>query len=1246
MNTQLYSTKYIFYFRGEDSVKNAINKISSYLWALNKEGEDKLDIDYLLNLDNPKLKVTYYKKELKLFDQTTNFVTNLHLVEEELQKTFTAIRIGDLASELEVSKNKRDLEDVTLRKGIPRTTVYLSIDSIPSKLAISAGGVTLAVEAPIKSKIKRVRKVIIPPIKEDTNILKGISNLAIDLLPKEDLPVITLKKDSKSIKTIRKPRTKKSNTPLSVEVKINSPHLPLRKALWSSFTKIGNLGKGVNTGMSNFVEKIGETGSDKSRRNIRKLFSNIFTPLNNISSEIFNLFHIIPNFSSNVLGFLLIVFYIIMYVIIIGITLIYSLLNIKGLPFLLDYLHSINFDLNYIPNLLNITIDWSIFDNISKIIKSLESDAPISEIVPEIIKQTESLIGNSLPESFKEAITNSFVSISEAEGRTSSQANSLKSSDVTTSLDEEIQINEDKPKDKDESSIFMSLLYTIVYGTVGLVAIDMISRIPHDPEFYSSLGDFASGIVSIGILSVTSLLQMIFGTNDNNNNNNSGSNSNKPDSFFNKWRSDSNDTLAIESKKDGQQSKLLRFKEGIASALRGDEIREDKLNKNGKICIEYKTEPEPLKYLQITENIKSALRGDEPNTTNKKVKFSVNDSRADDILGLSNYLPSFPLNGSSSSSNNNTILGGVSNTATNLYNDVSNTGRNIVNGVTNTGENLVNVAQEKGKNVIYGASNITKNIATAVADPFIPTTSYTPKTSYKEAQGSTLFSNPFSSNDNFISNDSVKEAVKTHISPWGAEYKDPQRSELRDRMKEDNSTSVLNSAKKLFLRRGDENLSTNPTGPLRTNLTDSMIPIVDMHKSGDGTIEQNSNVPILALNDEPMQLGSHLDPIYETLVLSDNTQSNNPRDSQNGVIYIYNNIITQPVQEQEVITAKVPLDRTIENQSHFMDGLSPKEAMDIIHSYGEQILDLTNAINMKEDLLLFQEKELKSQHDFQRSQENTIYGQDKVIVEQSRELDSQHDTLNIQREAIEKQALALQKARAALKTLTNSINFNNENSLLTRGDVDQMVNGISNEVVSKEIIPNRFEALRNNAINTNYGDHNITYTKELGQDILAEYNNNNANRMLTQDKIPVSSREGIHPMDVPERGTLIGKDNFMPHPPIRSTSLGADYIMSHEENDNNVNQALTRSQTMKETSSRIPLPTRSFSLGEITPNDSISSVNEVQNSRRLPTIREDNTAEIPQTLKRSNTEPAIHKEFWDPQPENAIVKVKGRWKFT
>lgn len=1283
MNTTIYTAKNIFYFRGEDSVKKAITKITKLLWNVNKDstpltgapGEDKSNNDYMLNIHDPKLEITFYKKEFKLYDQPSNFATFLHSMEENLTETFTEIRIKNLASSLEVSKNKRDLNEVSLRKGIPRTLVFINISTIS----------TITETPLIIPKIKRSKKVVtvnIQPLEENPNILKRLGKLTIDL-PSKELSGLTTKKVSKTAsspkeiknplgaskitKTIKKPsQSKKSDSPLSVEVKINYPDLSLGKTLWSSFSKIGSLGKGVNTGMSNFVEKIGETGSDKSIRNIRNLLSNIFTPLNSLISETLNLFHTIPNFVSNTLIFITFVCYCLIYAIVLTITLIITGLNLlPEIPFLSDFLQNINLYLINSPNLFNsLNLDCSIFDNISKIIKNIEADAPISEIIPEIIKQTESLIGNNLPETLKEAITNTFVSLSEAERGSSSsyQGESLRSSDVTTSLDEKITINEDKPKD--EPSVFMTILYTVGYTVVGLVAFDMVSRIPSDPEFYSSLGDFASGIVSIGVLSLTSLLQMIFGTNDNNNNS-SGSNSNKSESFSDKWRSDRGNTLDIEYKKDGEQSRLLRFKEGIASALRGDEIREDKLNKNGKICIEYRTEPEPLKFLQITENIKSALRGDEVNTTNKKVKFALNDNKADDILGLSSYLPSFPINGSSSSSpsrnaplwgansnnNNNNLFDDVTNTATNLYNGVSNTSRNIVNGVTSTGENIINaaqdtgknvinVAQDTGKNVINGVSNTTKNISNGISDTFTP--------SHKQPQEHTLFSGFMSSEKTpFISNDSVKEAVKTHISPWGAEYKDPQRLELRDRIKEDNSTSILSSAKKLLYRRGDETFTHDPnTGPLRTNITDSMIPIVDFNKS-DGTMERYSNLPILSLNDEPMQLGSHLDPIYETIVLSDNSQNN--RDSQAGDIFIYNNIITPPYfqepsfrGEEGVVTAKVPLDRSIINQTDFMDGLTPKESMDIIHSYGEQVMDLNDAIQMKEDLLVFQEKELQSHQQFQKSQEVTIYGQNEVISEQTREIDSQQDVLNVQRQAIDKQGLALQRARSALKTLTNSINFTNENSLLTRKDVDQMINGISSEVEHQEHIPDRFQALRDNAVRHNYGDHNNNYTKDLAQDLMTEYNNNNADRMLTEDKIPLL-KSNLTPIN-----ELKVVDNFMSNPPLRSSSLEADYVMAQQENDKNISQTLTRSQTLREeSSSKIPLPiTRSFSLREITPNDSISSVNEIiEPPTRSTSLRVDKTVEVYHGVTRSNTLPTIQEEFWDRQPENGLIKGKIKWKY-
>jgi len=65
INTTINTTKFMFYFRTENSIQKAISKITELLWIYNSDNSILKDSKYILNIYNPSLGDSYYKKQIR-----------------------------------------------------------------------------------------------------------------------------------------------------------------------------------------------------------------------------------------------------------------------------------------------------------------------------------------------------------------------------------------------------------------------------------------------------------------------------------------------------------------------------------------------------------------------------------------------------------------------------------------------------------------------------------------------------------------------------------------------------------------------------------------------------------------------------------------------------------------------------------------------------------------------------------------------------------------------------------------------------------------------------------------------------------------------------------------------------------------------------------------------------------------------------------------------------------------------------
>lgn len=835
-----------------------------------------------------------------------------------------------------------------------------------------------------------------------------------------------------------------------------------------------------------------------------------------------------------------------------------------------------------------------------------------------LIPSPESLIGDSKAVDLaKDTISNTIITMSDNIS-SSLQDDALVASDASNSSKEVARekalINNEN---ENKNSIFMNIFYAVIYGTVGFIALDYVSRLPTDPEFLSNCGDFVGGLISIGFYSITSILQMLFGDSDKDNS--TGSSSNKPESLNYKGRSDnSNNQATIEYNKDPQPSILDKAK-GL--------FIKDKPESNNKSS--------ELRNIFVLGS--NPERGESSNSKS-------NDSRANAILGLGDslpslnlpkmpslntpYIPSLPdlpsmpnlptisnpvshlaagFNGIISSGEDsrnalsksggkmlknltNTggdLLNGVSNTGGAILNGVSNTGGVILNGVSNTGEVLLHGVSNTGTTVINGVSNTGEALVKGVSNTggaFVNGVSNT---------GNNILNGI---SDTFNTNHSKIPVPSRLVSPWGASYTDPSIKFNED------ENSLLESTKKFFKRQGDNTFTeiAPNAGPLPTNLRESMIPIITLN---------NSNQHI------------ELEPYLDESETEGGTE----------VIYIINNVTPSLLDESFPASGRkasgtegdeiTQLERTITDHSEYINLEDRKDVKSIIQNYGEQIRLLTEGLDQRdliiqrtEDVLLFQEKEIISLVQLERQQECTIIVQSGELEEKQVEMDiqdetiqSQLETIKQQRSAIEIQREAVQKSMFALTTLTNNIQFDNGKSLLTKEDVKLLVESVTDtaDINTTEIIKPRFEEISSRTLYT-ISEEVDTSPQYLGLGITSQ---DNVNLLLEA------------PLNL---------DNYRP---TRSTSL-------------NDHEPLTRSTSLqnenppRSTSLQNDLPTRSSSLKIPFLRDGpLAGPSEVQNE---PLTRSSSLQNEP--LTRFTSLPHQAKEFWNPQPENTLVS-KVKWKY-
>lgn len=822
---------------------------------------------------------------------------------------------------------------------------------------------------------------------------------------------------------------------------------------------------------------------------------------------------------------------------------------------------------------------------------------------PGIIKEAESIIGDPKAVAL---VKDTIISISEnissggalQEDALASDENNLSKEVVRENVEnDEALINNEK---ENKNSIFMNIIYAVIYGTVALVTLDYVSRLPTDPEFYSNCSDFVGGIVSIGLYSITSILQMLFGE-PNNDNSKGSSGSNTSESLNNKGRSDnSNNMQTIEYKKDPQPSILDKAK----TLFIGDKPQSNNNSSEPKYIFKIGSDPE---------------RGESSNSKS-------NDSRANNILGFGNSLkmpslntpyisslpdlPSMPklptisnplngiintgddiisgasksgekalksitkagvavLNGTSNtgeallygaSNTGDTLLKGVSNTGDALLHGITNTGTSVIKGVSNTGEALLKGVSNSGEALAKGVSNTGNNIGNGISDIF-------------------------------NTNQSKIPVPSRLISPWGAEYRDPSIKSNED------GNSLLDSTKKFFKRQGDNTFTeiAPNTGPLPTNVRESMIPMITLN---------NSNQHI------------ELEPYVEESDTEGGTE----------IIYIINNVTPgfqdAPESNQSIgfegdeITP-MELERTIMDHSEYINEENRKDQRSIIHNYGNQIRLLSEGLDERDeiikttgDVLMFQEKEIVTLIQVERQQQSTIMGQTNELDDNLLELNTQNEiiqsqieTINQQESVIKIQREAVHKSLIALNTLTNNIQYDNGQSLLTREDVKLLVESVTDtaDMETTEIIKPRFEQISSRALYT-IQEEVDTSPQYLGLGITSE------NNLLL--------------------GAPLDLDNYRP---IRSTSL-------------NDHEPLTRSTSLQHNEH----PTRSTSLQQHeNPPRSTSIQNDHptrSTSLRVPTSHGDTEVQN-EPLTRSTSLPHKVEEFWDRQPDNKSLVSKVKWKY-
>lgn len=361
MNTSIYTIKYIFYFRGEDSVQNAISKISLLLSNYNRDSSNTTNENIILNIFDPrKSGITFYKKQFNIYDKSDNFTKSLQAMEKELTKTFTEVRLKDLASILEVNKNKANLDDITLLKGIPRTVVSVNLYST------SPG--------------------------EDLNILKGLNNLFVG---EGDLPVKrvslvknTSKKPSVPKAVIKVAKKVSSKTPkIIVEVASPVPSISLvkntKKVSSKTSKNIPKVSKLVVPPISPVkvlrkvvgvlpIQTINGVGESKLFESWTQILSR-YTP--EIGMRFPNLFlgALSKEPSNNMGTLILFMFYIAIYVLY---CIIAVITFIKSVPLLLSNVQ----DIPFFNIFQNISFDSSIFDNMFNILKNINESVP--DILP------------------------------------------------------------------------------------------------------------------------------------------------------------------------------------------------------------------------------------------------------------------------------------------------------------------------------------------------------------------------------------------------------------------------------------------------------------------------------------------------------------------------------------------------------------------------------------------------------------------------------------------------------------------------------------------------------------------------------------------------------------------------------------------------------------------------------------------------------------------------------------------------
>lgn len=1004
------STKISFYFRSDASVKNAILKIKNLLISINNNSinsptiesmkHDKENKGIILTLYNPKLELTFYKKEINILNKSpsgesqgkNDFILSLKSMEEDLYKSFTEIRINNSSSSLNKRKNSQDIKEVIDIKGYSKTDVFLSLSYDDGEPVIIQPSLDSYIEGSIRN-IKETGASPIPKetIKSDEKIVESIPIIKFDEKIVETKPVRSPAKSKKVVKdsgpvlhsepgllnveakpTIRRGKKNiESKTPLAgmflgAGYKFNKISLPTFSNMLNYFP---------NLGFASFSKQIVVTTSDLLLRGILFIYFTFWTVAIFISG----------------INFLVIL--------------------TQWLPFI----HNVN------VNLLSL---GSIFDTLVNSFKYINTDVltPGAESLRNNlqlpISDNEIKVG-TVTEFVKDVMSNTVVTLSD---NMSTSIDTPRENSSIVNKPDTLIINEDETKEEDNNGYF-NIIQKVFYVAIAFVAIDLVTGFPsnitfNDPEIISYLGDFVGGIVSMGLVGISTILQIIFGDSDNDKDNSK--------------RSD----------------KSVRF------------FSHDRPEKEVKMTLEYK-DSENNSVKMIKDKITKAIQFNNSHHFNGSESSTGSNIRADTILGFNNSGPS-GLN--SMSSKGQELLGDISNLGQNVLNkgdklikDISHSSERLVNNTSNTGQNIMTSISNNGTQLISSMSNISN-----------------PLTSSGEGSSNSRLSWGKSYTNLGLNNEKL-------ISPWGASFSDPRKETIDD--------GLLDSTIRLFKRQGDRTFARYPnSGPLETHLTDSDIPIIQINDRRLDLTDPNvyNPSPLTTIDEEPVfeernskrrsdpQSIHSTEEIFIINNVIDNQDYNNYDDSLNSRIKSL---------EEDIINSTTNINSETKDQiksliHYYTDEV--RTLYEIVDKKDYQIHERDTHIQMDQDVLKFQEKEIKVLKTHELEQEHLIKDQEKnliqshialtsqeeVIFDQSKTIENQLKMIEIQDNKIGELRKAINQCETALVSLAGSIENTNGESLLNENDRKEFIRSLITGNSTEEIKP-RFEELRNRSVRFN-----------------------------------------------------------------------------------------------------------------------------------------------------------------------------------